>query len=44
MAFGFNLILKIFGNIAIINNISPSLAIFIPSVLVGFIGLRMLKN
>jgi len=44
MAFGFNLILKIFGNIAIINNISPSLAIFIPSILVGFIGLRMLKN
>ena len=43
MAFGFNLILKIFGNVAIINNISPSLAILLPSLLVALIGIRMLK-
>ena len=44
MAFGFNLVLKIFGNVAIINNISPSLAILIPSLLVGYIGLKILKT
>ena len=43
MAFGFNLILKILGNIAIINNISPGLAILIPSLLVGLIGLKLLR-
>jgi len=43
MAFGFNLILKILGNIAIINNISPGLAILLPSLIVGFLGLRLLK-
>ena len=44
MAFGFNLILKILGNIAIINNISPGLAILIPSLIVGLFGLKLLKT
>ena len=44
MAFGFNLILKILGNVAIINNISPGLAILIPSLIVGLFGLKLLKT
>ena len=43
MAFGFNLILKILGNIAIINNISPGLTILIPSLIVGLMGLKLLR-
>ena len=43
MAFGFNLMLKILGNIAIINNISPGLAILVPSLIVGLFGLRLLR-
>ncbi len=44
IAYGFNLLLKIFGNIAIINGFSPSLAIVGPSLVLIFVGYRMLKN
>ena len=44
IAYGFNLLLKIFGNIAIINGFSPGLAIVAPSLVLMFIGYRMFRN
>ena len=44
IAYGFNLFLKIFGNIAIINGFSPGLAIVAPSLVLMFIGYRMFRN
>ena len=44
IAYGFNLLLKIFGNIAIINGFSPGLAILMPSLVLMFIGYRMFRN
>ena len=44
IAYGFNLLLKIFGNIAIINGFSPGLAIVAPSLVLIFIGYRMFRN
>jgi len=43
-AYGFNLFLKVFGNIAIINGFSPGLAIVFPSLFLLAIGLIMLKD
>ena len=43
-AYGFNLFLKVFGNIAIINGFSPGLAIALPSLILLMIGLKMLRN
>ena len=43
-AYGFNLLLKVFGNIAIINGFSPGLAIAVPSLILLMIGLKMLRN
>jgi lipopolysaccharide export LptBFGC system permease protein LptF len=43
-AYGFDLFLKVFGNIAIINGFSPGLAIVFPSLLLFVIGLNMLRN
>ena len=44
IAYGFNLLLKILGNIAIINGFSPGLAIVAPSLVLMFIGYRMFRN
>ncbi len=43
-AYGFNLFLKVFGNIAIINGFSPGLAIVFPSLFILAIGLVMLRD
>jgi len=43
-AYGFNLFLKVFGNIAIINGFSPGLAIVFPSLFLFAIGLIMLRD
>ena len=43
-AYGFNLFLKVFGNIAIINGFSPGLAIVFPSLFLLAIGLIMLRD
>ena len=43
-AYGFDLFLKVFGNIAIINGFSPGLAIVFPSLMLFVIGLTMLRN
>ena len=43
-AYGFNLFLKVFGNIAIINGFSPGLPIALPFLILLMIGFKMLRN
>ncbi len=43
VAYGFNLFLKVFGNIAIINGFSPGVAIALPSILILLIGYRIIR-
>ena len=44
IAYGFNLFLKVLGNVAIINGFSPSLAIVLPSLIVLAVGYRIIKD
>ena len=44
IAYGFNLFLKVLGNVAIINGFSPSLAIVLPSLIVLAAGYRIIKD